>query len=165
MDKIDIIKKCTPDILIEKFNKIQTIENAIQSNQKTLSFYKKQYNREYVINYINLWIISLNEFITVNKMTPNQIKETSNYIYNDYYYLNLADIYLIFTKIKKGEFGQIYGSIDGLKILTFFQKYASDRANICENNSIIESDKIKYQESKQGFLRKDLKFWQRKFFK
>ena len=90
-------------------------------------------------------------------MTPKQIKETAKYIYEEYYYFKLDDIYLIFTRIKKGEFGELFESLDGSKILKFFKMYANERANIYENESINQSDKQKYQDEKMKYKRQTKK--------
>ena len=50
--------------------------------------------------------------------------------------MNLADINLIFKRIKKGEFGQLYTELDGVKILSWFEKYANERASTAVENSL-----------------------------
>lgn len=152
-NKLDI-KKHSPEVIMKQFRKIKTINDCIVSGQKTLSSIRKEKDYEYSVKYLSLWLISLNEYLNVSrKMSAEQIQETASYIYDEYHYFNIADVYLVFTKIKKGEFGDLYESIDGVKVLKFFKMYAEQRANIFEEMNIKQSDNKKYQDEKIGFKR------------
>src|SRR3989304_5154769 len=117
----------------------------------TLASLMKQFDREFIINYLKLWIIDLNEFLNLtNRMTPDQIKDTAELIYQDNYNLNIADINLVFTNAKKGVYGQLYGSIDGSKLLRWFSEYRNYRADwYYDNVSSHEHGIIK----KHGYLK------------
>ena len=42
----------------------------------------------------------------------------------------------VFRKIKKGEFGQLFAELDGIKILSWFEKYNQERMQVCISNEI-----------------------------
>ena len=127
------------------FNKVRSPIEAFKTECKSLAIIKKDEGEEKAIDLIIVWLISLNEFVNFSrKMGESQIEEVAIYILQDYYYFKMSDIYLIITMIKKGEFGQLYESLDGVKILGFFEKYAKDRANLIFQENLIEHDKTKY---------------------
>jgi len=76
-------------------------------------------------------------------MSPEQIEETATIIVQEYPYLNLADINLVFRKIKKGEFGQLFAEIDGMKVLSWFEQYAQQRARTAAEISMRQADHFK----------------------
>lgn len=134
---------------LKSFKKINTEIEAFKSNTHTLVEIKKNSSEKICLSILQAWVISLNDFVNCSrKMGPNQIKELCIYIYNDYYFLKMSDIYLIITRIKKGFYGQLYESIDGMKILGFIEKYANERANSVFNDGIHNHESILYSEAK-----------------
>ena len=126
--KDQFLIKFSPGKCMRIFQKADTPALTIKSKAPTLASIKKNYTEDFLIAYIAVWIVNLNDFVNAaRKMTPEQIEETATLIFQDYYYLNLADINLVFKKIKKGEFGQLFAELDGVKILSWFEKYASER--------------------------------------
>ena len=124
------LQEFNPAVCLRKFRQADTPALALQSEAPTLAQIRKEHSEDFLMAYIAVWIVNLNDFVNFSrKMTPEQIEETAIFIYQDYYYLNLADINLIFRKVKKGEFGQLFAEIDGVKILSWFAKYASERAS------------------------------------
>ena len=76
-------------------------------------------------------------------MSPEQIEKTSRFILEDYYYLKIADIYFVFTEAKKGRYGEFYESLDGAKIMSWFDKYVEQRAEFCFEKGMREHEKTK----------------------
>jgi len=129
-----------PSCLI-KYNHIKNIKIALKEYSPSLVLLSKKYTKDYVLSYIEMWILSLNEFMNIKyKMNPKQIRETAFYIYQDYFYFKISDITLIFTNAKKGYFGELHHSLDGAIILKWFRKYAGERAEISENIGIQKAD-------------------------
>lgn len=122
---------------------------AIKSNTLSLAEIRKNADEQTSLSILHAWLISLNDFINCSrKMNPEQIKELAIYILQDYYYLTMADIYLVVTRIKKGYYGQLYESIDGTKILSFFEKYSDERANSIFKDELNSHDSVKYSDEK-----------------
>ena len=69
-------------------------------------------------------IMDLNEFSSITrKMNAGQIAETVNMLLNEYPNLSLQEYQYFFNKIKSGYFGQLYESLDGIKIMAFMQDF------------------------------------------
>lgn len=140
--KNQFLKDFTVKNCLMKFTKIRTELAAYEQNVPTLASVFKTYGQEFITAYIEYWIDNLNDFINAaRKMTPDQMGEIAIMIYQYYPYLNIADLNLVFTRIKHGEFGKLYESIDGVKILEYFRTYANSRANKIEqmnnNNDLV----------------------------
>ncbi|NQU53782.1 MAG: hypothetical protein HQ522_14730 [Bacteroidetes bacterium] len=127
----------SPGKCLRIFHKADTPALTMKSGAPTLATIKKEYSEDFLQAYIAVWIVNLNDFTNASrKMSPSQIEETAIFILQDYYYLNLADINLVFKRIKKGEFGQLFAELDGVKILSWFEKYANERATAAVENEI-----------------------------
>lgn len=144
-----IIKKYSVVNSIKLFQKVETPLLASKTDCPILASLKKDFGEEFMLGIIQMWIISLNDFInTARKLTASQIEELSLYIYDQYHYLNVSDLYLITKRIKTGYYGNLYESLDGVKILSFFKNYCDERANQNEAEAIRKHDQLKYQEGK-----------------
>jgi hypothetical protein len=149
--KEQFLKEFAPRTCMVKLHPVNSIEKAVKSDLNSLAKLTTQFDREFVINYLQLWIIDLNEFLNLtNKMSQEQIKDTAELIYLDNFNLNIADINIVFTNVKKGVYGQLYGSLDGMKLLTWFSEYKSKRLDwYYDNVSIHDHEGIK----KHGLLK------------
>lgn len=134
----------TPAKCLLAFNKVNSPALCMQSQAPTLGTIRKQYSDDFVIAYIALWIDNLNDFVNAaRKMTPAQMEETAVILFQEYYYFNLADINLVFRKIKKGEFGKLFAELDGVKILSWFEEYSAERMRTAADASISISDQYR----------------------
>lgn len=108
----------------------------------TLASIKKKFSDEFVLTYIELWIQDLNDFLNVKrKMTAGQRGQTAVFIYDEFYYFNLAEFNLVFSRIKKGDYGSLFESIDGSKIISCFREYDKERTDAIEEKRKAESEK------------------------
>lgn len=112
------------------FKNCVTIERCIRSDAPQLSSMFREYSRDFVVKYIQLWIIGLNDFLNIpKKMNRYQIEETAEMLYDNFYYLNLADLNLFFTQLKQGKY-EMYESLDGNKLMNWLSKYVDQRLEI-----------------------------------
>jgi hypothetical protein len=133
-----------PGKCLRAFYRENTPAMAISSSAPTLASIRKEYSEDFQIAYVSVWIVNLNDFVNaLRKMSPEQIEETATIIVQEYTYLNLADINLVFRKIKKGEFGQLFAEIDGMKVLSWFEQYAQQRARTAADISMSHGEKFK----------------------
>lgn len=129
---------------VQNFNKIRLVEDAYKDESPPLSRIAKQFSKDYMYAYLEMWIVSLNSFSNVkSKMNPSQMREVASYIFQDYYYLKISDIYLVFTNAKKGRYGEFYGRLDGTMILSWFDKYAEERFKVAESLIGVTYEKTK----------------------
>ena len=66
--------------------------------------------------------------------------QTAIMLMEDFYYFKIADINLVFTRAKKGAFGELYGSLDGSKIYQWFEQYDNERSGTAYNDALKEHD-------------------------
>lgn len=86
-------------------------------------------NRELLVE----MLIELNQFTNVSrKMNKEQIAETVNMLFEGYPRVSLQEYAIFFNRIKSGQFGQLYESLDGIKIMAFMKDFYSDILN-CYN--------------------------------
>lgn len=65
-------------------------------------------------------LIDLNVFAGVaRKMNEAQIADTVNMLLDEFPSLSLQEYQVFFNRIKSGKFGQLYDSLDGIKIMVF----------------------------------------------
>ena len=131
-------------VVQKKCRKINEIEQAIKSETPSLAKINKDFGEDFLLAYIEGWIVNLREFLNVGrKMTDVQTQETALLIMEQFYNITVAEVNLIFKKAKIGHFGQIYDRLDGQVILSWFDKYYKNRCNTFAENSIQEADKYK----------------------
>jgi len=101
-------------------------------------------NEQLALALVKLHIIDLLDFINPSRsMSIEQVEQTAELLISDYSYVKIADILLVFKKAKKGEFGQLYEGIDGMKILQWFTQVWSDRMDAAEMQSQNEAARHK----------------------
>ncbi len=89
------------------------------------------FDREIAIEFLKTWIIQLNEYFNLKnegKLTGRQAEEVAMNILDDYSFLNLPELTILFRNIRKGRYGQIYGRISGLEIYRWVQDFAIERS-------------------------------------
>ena len=117
----------SPGNAMKLYKDCYNMEACIRSQAPVLSSVFKLYGEKFTVLYLVAWIINLNNFLNIrSKMTPGQIDETAELIYQDNYYLNIADLRLIFKNIKSGKY-PLFESLDGMKLMNIFQAYANER--------------------------------------
>lgn len=129
---------------MRKCNSINTPLKAIDSMLPSISVLKKSIDSDTIQAYIEAWIVNLVKFLNLGKsMNEDQIFETASMIILEYYMLNLADINNIFRNAKMGKYGIFYDRIDGMIILSFFEKYCQERAQNASEREISRSYEFK----------------------
>jgi len=135
-------------------NKIKTIDQARKAKVPTLAAMSRTvhngraFGKEEVVRQIVKWLIELNEMMDLNKpMTNAQILMTAQMIMEDYYYLKSTDLALFFTRIIKGQFGEMYESLSITKIMSWLALYSEERMNMGAQESHMKHDKIVSRES------------------
>jgi hypothetical protein len=76
---------------------------------------------------IEVWLDRLNDFYGKGSLSPLQIEEVSTLIIAEYYYLKIAELAVFFNKFKIGRYGEFYGAIDPLKIMSALIEFVSER--------------------------------------
>lgn len=110
----------------------------------TLVSIKTELGESHVRALMVKWMNSFLKFYSVNgTMDANQVADTINLILETYPYYIQEDFKLFFNKAKKGEYGEIFGRLDGSVILSWLKKYDLSRSEAAKEHSIREQDKFK----------------------
>lgn len=119
-------------------HKIKTIKDAILLPSKSLTELKKDYGKDWVIGYISMWLLDLNDNANVKqKMNGAQIEFTAERIY-DTYFIKVTDLTLFFRNIKEGKYGGYYENMSQEKIMEWMRIYFDER---CEYAEILSQSK------------------------
>jgi hypothetical protein len=136
--KIEVISKCGDAVQFAiRFNpefqlKLRSIRadytECYKFDYPTFSMVGIAYGSELAIGWLANYFDNLNDFVGVKeKLTTAQINELSSMIYFEFYYLKISEIALFFSKYKSGRFGEFYGVVDPLKIMTALNEFISER--------------------------------------
>lgn len=124
---VELVRGVTHQYCVERYNKIRTVDEAYESGKVTLAELAELYSPNCPKLMIEAWINQLMIYLNSGTMENYQVKELAGYIYDDNWFLNLAEITLLFTRIKKGYYGQFYGRIDPVEILRWTKEYRRER--------------------------------------
>jgi len=129
------------------FRKCNTPALCIESKAPALAVIRKEKGDTKARQAVELWISDLNDFLNISrKMSPQQIQQTATLIIQEFFYFNLADVNLIFTRAKKGQYGNFYESLDGPKIFSWFDQYDRERAETAYYANLKQHDIVKATE-------------------
>lgn len=132
----DIIRVYQPTAMVKTHSHIKTIQDVVKSDGIALSGLSKDIGRDRIQALIELHIWQLNSTMNLqNKLNETQVMEIAIEIMSMYYYLTMEDIYLIFRKAKRGEWGKVYGSLSMIDIFEWFSKYDLQRTELYVNKN------------------------------
>ena len=126
------IQKYEPVQALTSLRHIKTMEQAIEDDSNCVAYYSKQMGDDAMLALIELHLTALSESVNVGQpLTKFQIKEIAIEIHSMFYFLSMTEICYVLRKLKRGEFGQLYGALNIVFILDCFNKYAEERAQRC----------------------------------
>lgn len=118
--------------------KLKTVLDVLRHPSVSLTALNRLYGSQWLIGYITVWLIDLNDFLNVkNKMNDAQILFTAEAIINEVP-LNITDLTFFFKSIKSGKFGALYENLSSDKIITWLHLYFNER---CEAAEMMNSQK------------------------
>ena len=115
------------------------VERALTGNVPTI----RQLLYTYQMEHLQVWLMAhledLNEYTGVqHKMSTPQMKELANIIIARSKYLKASEILLFFHKLKAGDFGGFFGSVDPQKVGEYLNAFKQWR---CEELSKVHNKK------------------------
>lgn len=139
-------------------HKIKTISDIFKLPSKTLGEFKRELGRDWVIAYLEMWLIELNDSSNVKtKMSSSQIQFTAERIYESYS-LKITDLTLFFRNIKEGVYGQFYETLGTEKIMEWLRvyydlrcEYGQMQAQSKKNGFSLSKDKVDLEVLKKMF--------------
>mgnify|MGYP007058243966 CR=1 FL=1 len=126
------------------------IERSLTGNVPTI----RQLLYTYQMAHLQVWVMAhledLNEYAGVkNKMTTAQMRDLANMIIVKSEYLKASEILLFFYKLKAGDFGGFFGTIDPQKVgeyLNAFKHWRSQQLDKVNNKKAQEQLECKRKE-------------------
>jgi len=129
-------------------HKIRTIKDAILLPSKSLTQLKNAYGKDWVIGYISMWLLDLNDNSNVKqKMNGTQIEFTAERIY-DTYFIKVTDLTLFFRNVKEGKYGHYYENLSQEKIMEWMRIYFDERCECAEILSQSKTEKFSVTKDK-----------------
>lgn len=139
-DRAKYLQKYEPVNVLKSLRHIKTMEQAITEDSNSIAYYSKQMGDDGMLALIELHLAALSESVNVGQpLTKYQIKEIAIEIHSMFHYLSMTEICFVLRKAKRGEYGQLYGVLNIVAILDWFNQYSEDRAQ----RFIMESTKHK----------------------
>ena len=123
------------------------IERSLMGNAPTI----RQLLYTYQLEHVQIWMMAhledLNEYAGVkNKIATNHIKELASMIIVKSSFLKASEILLFFHKLKAGDFGGFYGTVDPQKVGEYLNVFMQWRS--------LELDKITIKQAQEQRERK-----------
>lgn len=136
------------------------IERSLTGDAPTINQLLDSYKDEQVRMWIMIQLEDLNIFAgTKNKMNPRQMMMICDIFLTEYYYLKASEILLFFFQFKSGKYGELYGSVDPLRITSALVEFASYRgAEFFKIDSKLreeEREKKRLEHSKTAITREE----------
>lgn len=145
--------------LLERFNPsvqhkcYEHPARCISGNAPTLGAVGRDYGELVAVDWLTIELNDYQNFIGVkeeNKATLDVVCELSRMILGRYYFLKLSELMLFFQRLKYGDYGEMYGCIDAVRILRALRSFMVERNVIIERLEQEEREKKRASERKNA---------------
>ncbi len=99
---------------------------------------KKEYGHDFMISYLSIWISKINSFAGGN-MGTEDCKEASAEIFEDFFFMTIADLKLITKRLRVRKFIRVTGN----EIYREFEIYFNKRSEVASEYSRNKSEDYK----------------------
>ena len=82
------------------------------------------------VRLVRMYVIGLNDSCNQQRMTAEQIAELAELLYEEGSGLKITEMFEFFREVKKGAYGECFGSLDGLKVMVFFRRFMQERERL-----------------------------------
>ena len=117
---------------------------CIKGKAPTLAVVRRDYGEQVAVDWLAIELNDYQNFVGVKeegKATFDVINELSKMILGRYYYLKLSEIMLFLQKLKYGDYGEMYGRIDAVRILRTLRQFITDRNEIIDRHDQEENSR------------------------
>lgn len=149
--------------LLEEYNPSEQTTVAcnptfcVMCDAPTLAKVKEEYGDQVVYDWLALELNNYQDFVGVKeeKKAPYEIiKELSRMMLNRYYYLKLTEFMLFFQRLKYGDYGEMYGCVDAVRILKAIKGFIDDR-NILIDKELARQREEQYKRDKANAVSRE----------
>lgn len=129
-------------------HKLRTVKDAIILPSPTLGDLKRSYGKDWIVGYISMWLIDLNDNANVKqKMSDGAMEFLAERIY-DTYSLKITDLTLFFRNVKEGKYGAYYENLSSEKIMQWIGLYFDERCEYAQMLSQSNHEKFSLTKDK-----------------
>lgn len=126
---------------------------CISGNAPTLGAVGREYGEQVAVDWLTIELNDYQNFVGVkeeNKAPLDVVSELSRMIFGRYYYLKLSELMLFFQRLKYGDYGEMYGYVDAVRILRALRSFMVERNVIIERLEQEEREKKRASERKNA---------------
>lgn len=117
-----------------------TLYDCARIEYPTLVDVKFSHGMSCVYKIIEAYLINLCDSLNVHRLTEYQVQELPELIYEEAFFLKVIELHEFFKRMRKGKYGELYGSIDTVKLMTDLNLFLGDRAK--------EFEKVKREQAR-----------------
>ena len=124
-------------------------------NSPTLAEINRDYDKLAAIAWLVPQLTNIAEFSNCKiSFGEGQIRGCAELIATEYYYLKLSELMLFFYKFKCGEYGQFYGSVSPLVIMSSLRQFQRERNDaIFQHESAVREEQER--EARKGAITRE----------
>lgn len=114
---------------------------------------RRDYGEQVAVDWLAIELNDYQNFVGVKeegKATFDVVSELSKMILGRYYYLKLSEIMLFLQKLKYGDYGEMYGRIDAVRILRALRLFITDRNEIIDRHEQKENSRKRIEAKKNA---------------
>lgn len=126
---------------------------CVKGSAPTLAVVRRDYGEQVAVDWLAIELNDYQNFVGVkeeDKATFDVVSELSKMILGRYYYLKLSEIMLFLQKLKYGDYGEMYGRIDAVRILRALRLFTTDRNEIIDRHDQEESSRKRIEAKKNA---------------
>ncbi|MDL2315054.1 hypothetical protein LJC16_02210 [Bacteroidales bacterium OttesenSCG-928-C19] len=126
----------TPKQIAIQYKGVVTVEQALNCGSESLAKLINLYDEKKVAALLKLQLVELNEILNLKRpLSEKAIEMIAEEILSTYKALTMADVYLIFKRVRNGYYGELYESINMPKVMRWFSDYFDERCDVAERRS------------------------------
>lgn len=133
-------------------------ERCVTGTAPTLAQVRKRLNEDTARAFLIAQLNDYNNFVGVSegkKMRPEQLQALADMILNEYYYLKLSEFALFFYRLKGGQYGIMYGTVDPTRIMCGLKQFIREERNTILDKVAREEEERKRVEGLKGAISRD----------
>lgn len=120
---------------------LTTLKDCVRQPFASLQDIAVAFEPESAVLVAKVFVTNLNDNLNINRMEPGQVFECAELIFEEYPQIKLTELHEFFRRVKSAYYGEYYGSIDCVKLMSDFREFIKDR-NEAVKRLQAEHDKI-----------------------
>ncbi len=125
---MDFAERFNPSIQLSLIKLSPNYVLCYNLNYPTLQEVDDAYGTEALINWLKIHFNNLNDYVgTRERMDMEQINEISFLFFYDCSILKISEVAFFFIQVKNGRFGEFYGAVDPLRLMTAKNRFMDER--------------------------------------